>query len=193
MGLIIFLAMLSVPIIEIWLFIEVGGWIGVGPTIGIVIVTAIAGTALLRHQGLGVIRRVQDSLERNELPITEVFDGLCLLVAGALLLTPGFATDCVGFLLFLPPFRRALAAWIGRYLVTSGRVHVMHGGPGSGGRGPGGRGPGDGPRRGPGGPGGGPVIDGEFEEVDEEPGGGNAAPDDNQDDEDERRRLNRPR
>lgn len=89
MAILLLAAFIAVPVIEIAAFIEVGGWIGLWPTIGIVIATAFAGTTLLRLQGLAVLRRFQESASRNELPVTEVFDGLCLLIAGALLLTPG--------------------------------------------------------------------------------------------------------
>lgn len=162
---ILLLAMfIAIPIIEIGLFIEIGGWIGLWPTLAIVIVTAFAGTTLLRLQGLAVLQRAQESTARNELPVQEVFDGLCLLIAGVLLLTPGFFTDAAGFLLFVPPFRRFVAMSIGRWLVRSGKISVSAGGfaggrPGSG--------PGSGPGAGHGGrPAGGPVIDGDFEEVD---------------------------
>tara|TARA_R110002110_G_scaffold5407_9_gene28008 strand:- start:8 stop:547 length:540 start_codon:yes stop_codon:yes gene_type:complete len=165
---ILLLAMfIAIPIIEIGLFIEIGGWIGLWPTLGIVIVTAFAGTTLLRLQGLAVLQRAQESTARNELPVQEVFDGLCLLIAGILLLTPGFFTDAVGFMLFVPPFRRFAAGVIGRWLVRSGKITVAAGGLGGGhpGAGPG-RGSGAG-RRGP--MAGGPVIDGDFEEVDTPP------------------------
>ncbi|CAN0573132.1 unnamed protein product [Laminaria digitata] len=167
---ILLLAMfIDIPIIEIALFIEIGGWIGLWPTLAIVIVTAFAGTTLLRLQGLAVLRRAQESTARNELPVQEVFDGLCLLIAGILLLTPGFFTDALGFLLFVPPFRRFSALAIGRWLVRSGKISMSAGGfAGGPGSGPG-SGPGPGPGSRPGGPGpapGGPVIDGDFEEVD---------------------------
>ncbi|CAN0382635.1 unnamed protein product [Discosporangium mesarthrocarpum] len=163
---ILLLAMfIAIPIIEIGLFIEIGGWIGLWPTLGIVIVTAFAGTTLLRLQGLAVLRRAQESTARNELPVQEVFDGLCLLIAGVLLLTPGFFTDAVGFLLFVPPFRRFAAVSVGRWLVRNGKITVATGGfggqPGSGPSSGSGAGSG---RRGP--MPGGPVIDGDFEEVD---------------------------
>ena len=162
---ILLLAMfIAIPIIEIGLFIEIGGWIGLWPTLGIVIVTAFAGTTLLRLQGLAVLQRAQQAMARNELPVQEVFDGLCLLIAGILLLTPGFFTDTFGFFLFVPPFRRFAASAIGRWLVRSGKISVSAGGFSGGppGSGPGsGAGPG---RRGP--MAGGPVIDGDFEEVD---------------------------
>ena len=148
---------IAVPVVEIALFIEVGGWIGLWPTIAIVIATAFAGTTLLRLQGLAVLRRVQESAARNELPVAEVFDGHCLLVAGVLLLTPGFFTDTLGFLLFVPAFRRIAGGAIWRWVARSGRVTVSGGAFRGPGREPGGR-----PGRG-----GGPVIDGEFEEVDE--------------------------
>lgn len=159
---ILLLAMfIAVPIIEIGLFIEIGGWIGLWPTIGIVIVTAFAGTTLLRLQGLSVLQRVQESANRNELPVQEVFDGFCLLVAGILLLTPGFFTDSIGFLLFVPLFRRYAAAAIWRWLVRNGKISVSAGGfSASSGSGPP---PGSHDRPG------GPVIDGDFEEVDPPP------------------------
>ena len=94
----LFILLLVVPIVEIALFIKVGGLIGVWPTIGIVIATALAGAALLRRQGLATLRSARASLADNRFPIDEVFDGLCLAVAGALLLTPGFFTDAVGLL-----------------------------------------------------------------------------------------------
>lgn len=166
MAIILLALFIAVPVIEIALFIEIGGWIGLWPTIGIVVVTAFAGTSLLRLQGLAVLRRVQESAARNELPVAEVFDGLCLLVAGVMLLTPGFFTDAVGFLLFVPLFRRFAGVLIWRWLVRSGKVSV-----GGGFRGPS-RGPRGGPHNGPGGAGarpGGPVIDGDYEEVDTPP------------------------
>ena len=105
---VILLAFIIVPVLEIAVFIQVGGLIGVLPTIALVLLTAVAGTMLLRVQGLAVIRRARDSLERNELPVAEVFDGLCLAVAGVLLLTPGFVTDTLGILLFIPATRTFL-------------------------------------------------------------------------------------
>ncbi len=118
MALYLLILFILVPLIEISLFIEIGGRIGVGATVAIVILTAVLGTTLLRQQGLAVFRRAQESLGRGEVPVAEVFDGLCLLVAGAVLLAPGFLTDAIGILLFVAPFRR----WLGRALIR--RVHV---------------------------------------------------------------------
>ena len=165
MAVVLLAAFIAVPVIEIALFIEVGGWIGLWPTIAIVVVTAFAGTTLLRIQGLAVLQRAQESAARNELPMQEVFDGLCLLVAGVLLLTPGFFTDALGFLLFVPLFRKLAGLGIWRWLSRSGHIHV--GGTGFG-NGP--AGPGPGPRGGGySGPDGGPVIDGDYEEVNTPP------------------------
>lgn len=116
-----------VPVVEIAIFVEVGGRIGVMQTIGIVVLTAMIGTALLRHQGLQTLAKVQASLERQEFPLREVFDGLCLLFAGALLLTPGFLTDTLGLTLFIPAVRNGLRHVLLRYLIKTGRVSVDFG------------------------------------------------------------------
>ena len=102
----ILLAFIAVPIIEIAVFLEVGAQIGVLNTILMIVVTAIIGTWLLRSQGIQTLQRAQESLNQNVFPAFEVFDGLCLLFAGGLLLTPGFVTDAVGFFLFVPHFLR---------------------------------------------------------------------------------------
>ena len=123
MGFVLLAAFIGVPLIEIALFIQVGGFIGLWPTIAVVILTAVAGTALLRHQGLSALTRLQSSLDRGEAPLDPVFDGFCLLAAGMLLLTPGFFTDGIGFLLFTPPFRAVLKRFI------TSRIQVLkHGG-----------------------------------------------------------------
>lgn len=99
------LLFLSVPLIELMLFLTIGDAIGIWPTVAIVILTAVLGAALTRAQGLRTLRRYQQALAEGRLPHAEVIDGLTILVAGALLLTPGFLTDTIGFLLLAPPFR----------------------------------------------------------------------------------------
>ncbi|MFQ5955043.1 MAG: FxsA family protein [Kiloniellales bacterium] len=94
-----------VPLAEIGTFIVIGERIGLWPTLAGVVLTAAAGAALLRAQGFAILRRAGQSLQRNELPVSEVFHGACLLCAGALLLTPGFLTDAVGLALFVPIVR----------------------------------------------------------------------------------------
>jgi UPF0716 protein FxsA len=128
MGLILLAAFIAVPLVEIAVFIQVGGWIGLWPTLAIVVLTAIAGTALLRSQGLATAQRARQQMDRGVLPAREMFDGICLVFAGALLLTPGFVTDAVGLLLFVQPVRDALRAYAGRYIERHGHVHVY--GPG---------------------------------------------------------------
>jgi len=112
MGLIFFVLFLVVPLLEIYGFITIGSYIGIWPTIGIVILTAIAGSILLRHQGMNALFQAQEKLQKGTLPVDQVIDGVCLGFAGALLLTPGFLTDFFGFLLFIPVFRRGFANFV---------------------------------------------------------------------------------
>ena len=104
----VFILFLVVPFVEIYLLVEIGARIGAPWTILLVVLTAIVGAWLVRVQGLATWRRFQVSLSRNELPATALVEGLWLLIAGALLLTPGFFTDAVGFACLIPPFRRTL-------------------------------------------------------------------------------------
>lgn len=114
MALYLFIAFLAVPVIEIGLFIELGGFLGVWPTLALVVLTAIAGTSLLRQQGGATLAKAQQNLNQGVIPLKEVFDAICLLVAGALLLTPGFLTDGLGACLLVPPFRDILRGWLGK-------------------------------------------------------------------------------
>jgi UPF0716 protein FxsA len=132
MAVYIALAFILVPIIEIAIFLEVGGEIGLWNTLAVVVLTAIVGTWMLRAQGMRTLRRAQDSLARQVFPVSEVFDGVCLLVAGALLLTPGFLTDALGFVLFLPPVRAAIRGVIQRSLSASGTIWMDGDGRGGG-------------------------------------------------------------
>ena len=116
MGLFLLIAFIATPIAEIALFIEAGDRFGLWPTLAAVVLTAIVGTALLRWQGVATWTRASQSLQRGIFPVNEVFAGLCLVAAGALLLTPGFLTDTIGFLLFLPPVRGLLAGLIKRFV-----------------------------------------------------------------------------
>lgn len=124
MALLLLAAFIGIPILEIIVFIEAGDRFGLWPTLAAIVVTAIIGAALVRLQGLGVLARARRTLDAGEIPMREVYDGVCLLIAGAFLLTPGFITDSLGFLLLVPPFRAWLRRWVGRYLAASGRVTV---------------------------------------------------------------------
>ncbi len=106
---ILFLLFLTIPLIEIYLLIQVGEVIGALPTIFMVVFTAVLGVALLRWQGLVTLTRVQVAMARGELPAVAMIEGVFLLVAGALLLTPGFFTDAIGFVLLIPLIRQSLA------------------------------------------------------------------------------------
>lgn len=112
-------AFIAVPLLEIAVFIQVGGLIGLWPTLALVLLTAAAGTWLLRLQGLATLNRARSQLDRGVLPARELFDGLCLLLAGALLLTPGFVTDTLGLLLFVPALRDLLRNILARRLATA--------------------------------------------------------------------------
>lgn len=102
------LVLLIVPIVEIALFILIGREIGIWWTLGMVLVTAVLGTILLRHQGFRLFERIRAEAQAGRVPGRELAHALLLLVAGLLLLTPGFFTDTLGFLLFVPPLRDAI-------------------------------------------------------------------------------------
>lgn len=107
------LLFILVPLLEIWLLVKVGGRIGATPTVALVVLTAVIGVTLLRLQGLRTLSRANERLRAGELPAQEMGEGLLLAVAGLLLLTPGFATDAVGFACLIPPVRRRLLApWL---------------------------------------------------------------------------------
>ena len=103
--LIIFIA---IPIIEIALFIQVGGAIGLYPTLAIVLLTAILGTTLLKSQGLSALGTLQNSLQLGQNPVKQIIHGAMILISGVFLLTPGFFTDAFGILLLIPGFRSFL-------------------------------------------------------------------------------------
>ena len=104
----LFLAFVLVPIVEIALFIQVGGAIGLWPTLGIVVLTAILGTWMVRAQGRMALQQLQASFSELNDPTEPLVHGAMILVSGVLLLTPGFFTDGVGFALLLPPVRVAV-------------------------------------------------------------------------------------
>ncbi len=108
-GLILFI---TIPLMEMLILIEVGGIIGALPTVALVVLTATIGIWLLRLEGMATLARVQAKLDQGQLPETELLEGIMLLVGGALLLTPGFVTDAMGFTCLIPIFRRPIARWI---------------------------------------------------------------------------------
>lgn len=102
------IAFVAVPIIEIALFIQVGGLIGTWPTLGIVVLTAILGTSLMRAQGRLALGNVQRSFAQLDDPTEPLAHGAMVLISGVLLLTPGFFTDAMGFALLIPAVRTAV-------------------------------------------------------------------------------------
>lgn len=152
----LFIAFLAIPLIEIALFIQIGGAIGLGWTLLTVVVTALLGTVLVRNQGALALGQVRTSFNEMRDPTEPLAHGAMILFSGALLLTPGFFTDAVGFLLLVPAVRASAF----RFIRARVKVHTVRSGDQQ-------------PRRPHGYPGrqSGDVIDGEFTEVKEQPQG----------------------
>lgn len=102
------LVFVGIPLIELYFLIEVGSEIGAIPTIALTVFTAVLGGMMVRVQGFSTALRVRDALAREEVPALEILEGAVLLVTGIMLLLPGFITDIIGFILLVPPVRRAL-------------------------------------------------------------------------------------
>ncbi|HEC12998.1 MAG TPA: FxsA family protein [Acidiferrobacteraceae bacterium] len=129
----LFVVFLLVPLAEIYLLIQVGSVIGAPWTIFLVVFTAVVGAGLVRTQGLATLLKAQSALGQGELPAVEMIEGLAIFIAGALLLTPGFFTDAVGFACLIPPFRRSVIYWfIRRGLFRNAQFHVGPGRVGGG-------------------------------------------------------------
>ncbi|MBI5616315.1 MAG: FxsA family protein [Gammaproteobacteria bacterium] len=122
--LLILALLISLPLAEIYCIIQVGRVLGALPTILLLVVISLAGTALLRWQGIATVRRVQLMLSQGRLPAVEVIEGLLLVLAAVLMITPGFLTDVAGLLLLLPPLRGLAAALILRQALKHGRFAV---------------------------------------------------------------------
>ena len=160
------LLFIALPLIEIALFIKVGGEIGSLWTILIVICTAVVGTWLLQAQGFGVLARVRSSVLAGEMPIEPVIESVLLLLAGAFLLTPGLLTDAIGFVLLIPPIRIVVARYVLKRALKQFMIFPTD--PRNGRFGEGSSPNQGGPsRRSGGGQKDGEIIDGEFERVDE--------------------------
>lgn len=110
-----FLLFILIPLIEIYVFIKVGAWIGAGYTILLVLGFSLGGVFLLRKESFATLQRARENLARGSIPAMEVLEGLALFACGILLLTPGFFTDIVAFLMLVPMLRRRIIAWVVRY------------------------------------------------------------------------------
>ncbi|MBK8173972.1 MAG: FxsA family protein [Rhodospirillales bacterium] len=144
------LFLIGLPILDIASLIEVGGFIGTGPTIALLFASVVAGSALMRLQGFSILRQAQETLAAGKPPAREMFDGACVIIGGLLLIFPGFVSDGLGLMLLFPLIRSGLWRWIDRSIQRSGRVAVWTITP-------------DG--NGPNGPATGPVIDGDYVRV----------------------------
>ncbi len=117
----LFIFFIAVPLTEMLLLFEVSDRIGGLPTVGLVVATAVIGVQILKRQGLSTLLRASQRLQSGELPAQEIVEGMMLAGAGALLLTPGFITDTIGFTLLTGPIRRVLA----RKVINSGLVRTL--------------------------------------------------------------------
>ncbi len=123
----LFLAFTLVPFLEIYLLIKIGAYIGAFNTVMIVILTGFLGALLARYQGLQTILRVREHLDRGEIPASEMLDALLILVAGIVLLTPGFLTDIAGLILLIPRTRSLFKEWVRRKFaqwINQNRVNI---------------------------------------------------------------------
>ncbi|WGF86874.1 FxsA family protein [Marinivivus vitaminiproducens] len=109
-GPLLLVAFLAYPLAEIATFILVGSEIGVLATLGLILLSAVLGIAIIRRQGFATLTRARQNMDRGVAPVAEAFEGLCLALAGVLLVLPGFLTDVAGALLLVPPLRRFLYA-----------------------------------------------------------------------------------
>jgi len=112
---------LLVPIVEIYLLIQVGQVIGALWTVFLVVLTAVIGVWLLKIQGMSTLQRAQQKMQNGQMPAQEMLEGLGLVLAGAFLLTPGFFTDTIGFFLLLPPTRAWLVGKLVAQMMRSGQ------------------------------------------------------------------------
>ena len=112
----LFLAFTIIPIIEIYLLIEIGSMFGALTAVTLVILTGFLGAFLARMQGLQTLYRIQESLHEGRMPSGELLDALLIVIAGVVLLTPGFLTDSAGFLLLIPTTRNTIISWLQRQI-----------------------------------------------------------------------------
>jgi len=121
------IALLALPLIEIAGFVLVGGWLGLWPTLGLVLLSAIAGAAVFQFAGRSMAARIGQAMEREAPPMAELFHGFCFVAAAILLIIPGFFTDLAALLLLLPPLRNALGLLLWRFAAARRRPDIRRG------------------------------------------------------------------
>lgn len=131
---ILFILFIVMPIVEMTVLIKVGSLIGVWPTISFVVLTAVIGASMLKRQGLSTLMRANQKMNAGEIPAKEVAEGFMLAVGGALLLTPGFVTDAIGFSLLMPGIRGIMINQLMKKMVVAGsqqfsQTYTSAGGP----------------------------------------------------------------
>lgn len=119
---IIFFIFIIIPIVEIVIFIQMGDWLGLGPTLVMIVLTAIIGVNLIRQQGLATLYKAQQKMNLGKIPAMEMIEGMMIGIAGALLITPGFFTDTFGFLLLVPFLRNLLFT---RFILSKIKAQVQ--------------------------------------------------------------------
>ncbi len=124
---ILLLVLVGVPVVEIATFIKAGAQVGVFGVIAFTFLTAFLGVALVRWQGFQALQELRRTMDAGKPPVVEIASGALLLLAGVLLLIPGFVTDAAGFALLVPPLRRALAAWLTAKAAETAQVRVRTG------------------------------------------------------------------
>ncbi len=126
------LAFLVVPVVELYIFVQVAGAIGFASTLFWIVAVSIIGAWLVKREGMGALRRANEKVTRGEMPTDELVNGILILFGGALMLTPGFLTDAMGLLLVFPPSRALLRGTVRRRFAT-GPIVIGRGGAGFGG------------------------------------------------------------
>src|SRR4029450_472139 len=124
MVLFLLLIFIVAPLVELAVIVQVAGAIGVLNTLGLLIAVSLLGAWLAKREGLGVLRRIQAALDRGQVPNTEVVDGGLILLAGALMIAPGFISDALALLLLIPPTRAIIRVPVLRYVARRGRLAV---------------------------------------------------------------------
>jgi UPF0716 protein FxsA len=120
----VYIVLALIPLIEIAILVKVGGWIGLWWTLGLVLLMAAGGTYVFNRQGFAMMNRVVETMAQGKPPVGAVIDGAFLMVAGLLLITPGLMTDVLGLLLLIPPLRHRIAAYTVRRVLRTATVRT---------------------------------------------------------------------